>query len=106
MKNKIAKKIGLTALTGFAADIAIASGTAMPWDGPLSTLASNLTGPLATTVSIFAMAAAGFSMYFGGDEMSATIKKLLQIVFIVAAVANLPRLLQILGITGSGSLIF
>lgn len=51
-------------------------GTALPWEGPLQTIQDSLTGPVATTIAVIALFAAGAGLVFG-DEMSAFVKRVL-----------------------------
>jgi type IV secretory pathway VirB2 component (pilin) len=47
--------------------IAAASTGSLPWDGPLQTLAADLTGPVATSISVIALFVAGAVLVFGED---------------------------------------
>lgn len=58
---------------------AMASATNMPWEGPLDKLLKSLTGPVARTVIILALAGTGGTLAFG--ETPSAIKRMLQIVF-------------------------
>lgn len=58
---------------------AMASATNMPWEGPLDKLLKSLTGPVARTVIILALAVTGGTLAFG--ETPSAIKRMLQIVF-------------------------
>lgn len=40
---------------------------ALPWEGPLKTLQTSLTGPIAQSIGILAMAVAGGMLAFGGE---------------------------------------
>lgn len=53
----------LTPTRAFAAG----STGALPWDGPLQTLAADLTGPVATSISVIALFVAGAVLVFGED---------------------------------------
>lgn len=58
--------VGLALL--LAADLAAAAtGTGLPWEGPLSTLANSVTGPIAFAVSMIAIVIAGGVLIFGGE---------------------------------------
>jgi type IV secretory pathway VirB2 component (pilin) len=48
---------------------ALAAGStgSLPWDGPLQTLAADLTGPVATSISVIALFVAGAVLVFGED---------------------------------------
>lgn len=58
---------------------AMASATNMPWEGPLDKLLKSLTGPVARTVIVLALAGTGGTLAFG--ETPSAIKRMLQIVF-------------------------
>ena len=75
------KKNKLLLLTVFLilATGAMASATNMPWEGPLDKLLKSLTGPVARTVIILALAGTGGTLAFG--ETPSAIKRMLQIVF-------------------------
>lgn len=65
---------------------AYASGAyaqAMPWDGPVCTVANALTGKLAFGISIAAFFGAGASLVWG-EELSGIVKKLLTIVVAIS----------------------
>lgn len=55
----------------------------LPWEGPLCKVQASLTGPVAMTISICAIFAAGAALVFG-EEMSGFVKRLLAIVVAVA----------------------
>ena len=42
-------------------------GGALPWESPLSKLATSLTGPVALSVSLIALMVAGGTLVFGGE---------------------------------------
>lgn len=75
------KKNKLLLLTVFLilATGAMASATNMPWEGPLDKLLKSLTGPVARTVIVLALAGTGGTLAFG--ETPSAIKRMLQIVF-------------------------
>ena len=75
------KKNKLLLLTVFLilATGAMASATNMPWEGTLDKLLKSLTGPVARTVIILALAGTGGTLAFG--ETPSAIKRMLQIVF-------------------------
>ena len=75
------KKNKLLLLTVFLilATGAMASATNMLWEGPLDKLLKSLTGPVARTVIILALAGTGGTLAFG--ETPSAIKRMLQIVF-------------------------
>ena len=72
-------KLLLLAVFLILATGAMASATNMPWEGPLDKVLKSLTGPVARTVIILALAGTGGTLAFG--ETPSAIKRMLQIVF-------------------------
>jgi type IV secretion system protein VirB2 len=50
----------------------------LPWEAPLQTLVTSLTGPVAYAISIVAIVALGAGLAFGG-ELSESMRRMLQI---------------------------
>jgi len=63
----------------FFASVALAGGTGMPWEGPLTKLLESLSGPVAKAIGTMAVIATGLGLAFG--EGGGNAKKLLMIVF-------------------------
>lgn len=84
---------------------AFAGGASLPWDGPLTVLRNNLTGPFAASVSVVAFVAAGATLIFGGEDMSSIAKRILFIVLGVCIVVFGMQFLSALGIVSSGALV-
>jgi len=53
-------------------------GGNLPWEGPLQTLVTSLTGPVAYAISVVAIVALGAGLAFGG-EMSESMRRMLQV---------------------------
>lgn len=81
------------------------AGPALPWDGPITTVVNNLTGPVATGISTVAFLAAGAALIFGGDDLGGIAKKLLYVVLGVALIVFGANFLSLLGLVNSGALI-
>lgn len=81
------------------------AGTGLPWDNAITTLRNNLTGPVATGISVVAFLAAGAALVFGGDELGNIAKRLLYIVMGVAIIVLGNQFLSVLGLTNSGALL-
>ena len=80
---------------------AFASGAGgLPWDGAISTLQNDLTGPVATGISVIAFLAAGASLVFG-EELGGIAKKALYVVLGVAFIVLGNKFLAVLGLTGA-----
>jgi type IV secretion system protein TrbC len=61
------------------------TGGNLPWEGPLQTLVTSLTGPVAYAISVVAIVALGAGLAFGG-EMNETMRRLLQVGLAVCCV--------------------
>ncbi len=57
----------LTALLFCGEAFATSSSSGLPWEGPLSLVAKSLTGPVALSISLIALMAAGGMLVFGGE---------------------------------------
>jgi len=94
----------LSGLSAFSSQLAHA-GPALPWDGPITTVVNNLTGPVATGISTVAFLAAGAALIFGGDDLGGIAKKLLYVVLGVALIVFGANFLSMIGLVNSGALI-
>ena len=47
--------------------LAATSGSALPWETPLKTLSTSLTGPVASSIALIAIAVAGGVLIWGGE---------------------------------------
>ena len=71
--------LALAVLIGSAVSFAAETGSNLPWEGPLNTLVTSLTGPVAYAISVVAIVALGATLAFASGEMGETMKRLLQI---------------------------
>ena len=69
----------LAALLLFLAGTAQASGSSMPWEGPLQSILESIQGPVARIVAVIIIIATGLALAFG--DTSGGFRKLIQIVF-------------------------
>lgn len=101
------KKLAAPVLSAMAAlaSQAAHAGPALPWDGPITTVVNNLTGPVATGISTVAFLAAGAALIFGGDDLGGIAKKLLYVVLGVALIVFGANFLSMIGLVNSGALI-
>ena len=76
------------------------AGGSLPWDTPLTTLKTDITGPVAFTISLLAMVACGAALVFGG-EINEFIRRLVMIVLVAAFLVGVTNLASALGITGA-----
>ncbi|BDB13997.1 TrbC/VirB2 family protein [Acidithiobacillus ferrooxidans] len=91
--------IGVIIQAGAVPAFATGSGT-LPWDGPIQTLTSNLTGPVATGISVVAFLAAGAALVFG-EELGGIAKKALYVVLGISMIVFGNNFMSDLGITGA-----
>lgn len=91
----------LPALLLGASHAALASTTGgLPWDTAITTLQDDLTGPVATAISVIAFLAAGGALVFG-EELGGIAKKGLYVVLGVAFIVLGNKFLSVLGLTGA-----
>lgn len=72
----------------------------LPWDTPIQTLQNDLTGPVATGISVIAFLAAGAALVFG-EELGGIAKKALYVVLGVAMIVMGNKFLSALGLSGA-----
>ena len=95
--------LALTILAAFqphAAQAAAAGGGSLPWDTPLTTLKNDITGPVAFTISLLAMVAAGAALVFGG-EIHEFVRRIIMLVLVASFIVGVTSLASALGITGA-----
>lgn len=90
------------ALAAVHPDVAHAAttGGTLPWDGPLTTLRNDITGPVAFTISLLAMVACGAALVFGG-EINEFVRRIIMLVMVVALITGVVGVASALGITGA-----
>ena len=94
--------LGVIVLAAIHPETAHAStaGGGLPWDGPLTTLKNDLTGPVAFTISLLAMVACGAALVFGG-EINEFVRRIIMLVLVVALITGVVNVASALGITGA-----
>jgi type IV secretion system protein VirB2 len=75
---RVALMVAFMAAGGSSGTFAAETGTNLPWEGPLTTLVTSLTGPVAYAISVIAIVALGATLAFRGGEMGETMRHLLQ----------------------------
>jgi type IV secretion system protein TrbC len=75
---RVALMLAFMVAVGFSGAFAAETGTNLPWEGPLTTLVTSLTGPVAYAISVIAIVALGATLAFRGGEMGETMRHLLQ----------------------------
>ena len=94
------RALGLCALAVALADPAAASGgAAMPWDGPLQTIADALTGNTIRLVAVIALAAGGIIWAFTRNEEG--VKRVGQAVLGLGVAIGAASFAATLGISGA-----
>jgi type IV secretion system protein VirB2 len=78
--------LGIALAAGSCCAFAAETGTNLPWEGPLTTLVTSLTGPVAYAISVVAIVALGATLAFAGGEMGETMKRLLHVGIAVCCV--------------------
>ncbi len=96
---KVGVIIGV-AIQTIAPAFAESTGTSLPWDTPIQDLTNNLTGPVATAISIVAFLAAGAALIFG-EELGGIAKKALFVVLGISMIVFGNTFLTDLGLTGA-----
>lgn len=75
-------------------------GGTMPWDTPLQTLRTDLTGATATSISFIGIVAIFAVLIFGG-ELNHFFRSLCYVVLLVAVLVGSNNIFSALGITGA-----
>src|SRR6266700_2505770 len=83
---RVALMVAFMAAAGSSGAFAAETGTNLPWEGPLTTLVTSLTGPVAYAISVIAIVALGATLAFAGGEMGETMKRLLHVGIAVCCV--------------------
>ncbi len=83
---RMALMLGFALATGSSGAFAAENGSNLPWEGPLTTLVTSLTGPVAYAISVIAIVALGATLAFAGGEMGETMKRLLHVGIAVCCV--------------------
>lgn len=79
---------------------ATAGGGTMPWDTPLQTLRTDLTGATATSISFIGIVAIFAALIFGG-ELNHFFRNLCYVVLLVAVLVGANNIFSALGIAGA-----
>lgn len=79
MKNIKPVIVLSTVAIAFICPELLASDTGMPWEEPLSQITDSLTGPVARSVGLIALAATGLALAMG--EAGGIFRRLVQVVF-------------------------
>lgn len=100
LKTRRSLAIGVLTAWSCTATVLAATNGGLPWDGPVQTLQNDLTGPIATGISVVAFLAAGAALVFG-EELGGIAKKALFVVMGVAMIVLGNGFLSALGLSGA-----
>jgi len=79
MRPALAVLGGYAATSFIFANTAFAQAAGLPWESPLESIADSLTGPIAKSIGVVALAASGGMLAFGG-ELSDFTKRIMMVV--------------------------
>ena len=71
--------LAITFVSVAFAPAAYASGSSMPWEGPLQSILDSIQGPVARIIAVIIIISTGLALAFG--DTSGGFRKLIQIVF-------------------------
>ena len=83
---RVALMLAFAVAVGATGAFAAETGTNLPWEGPLTTLVTSLTGPVAYAISVVAIVALGATLAFRGGEMGEAMAGLLKVGIAVCCV--------------------
>lgn len=88
----------------FTIDPAFASTTTgMPWEDPLNTIMTSITGPVAMVISLLGVTVAGGMLIFGG-ELGEFTRRIIMLVLVIALLVSAASILTLL-FGGSSALV-
>jgi type IV secretion system protein VirB2 len=76
-------------------------GSGLPWENPLWLVAKSLTGPVALSVSIIALMAAGGILVFGGELNEFARRSCIAVLAIAFLVAGSSFMATLFGVSGA-----
>ena len=100
MKYLIRFLLALVVYGGWAVSAYASTTGSLPWDAPLTTLANDLTGPVATALSTGGLFAAGGTLIWGG-ELGGFVAMCLRVVAAIALLVLGANFLSAWGLTGA-----
>jgi type IV secretory pathway VirB2 component (pilin) len=77
-----------------------AGGAALPWENPLKLVANSLTGPVALSIAIIALMAAGGILVFGGELNEFARRSCIAVLAIAFLVAGSSFMATLFGVAG------
>lgn len=100
IKRVLKNRLAMATLAMYSVHAEAATSGGLPWDSPIQTLQNDLTGPVATGISVVAFLAAGAALVFG-EELGGIAKKAMYVVLGVAMIVMGNRFLAALGLQGA-----
>ncbi len=104
MPSKSYSLISLSSLTLFACLIAspafASSSGSLPWKGPLQQIQQSITGPVAFSIALAAIAIAGGMLIMGG-ELNDFARRLMYIVLVAGILLGAAQIVSLFGATGA-----
>ena len=76
------------------------SGGGLPWEAPLQQIQESITGPVAATIALAAVAIAGGMLIFGG-ELNDFARRLIYVVLVAGILLGATQIIALFGSTGA-----
>lgn len=76
------------------------SGGGLPWEAPLQQIQESITGPVAATIALAAVAIAGGMLIFGG-ELNDFARRLIYVVLVAGILLGATQIIGLFGATGA-----
>lgn len=100
LKTLLKNRAAVATVMLYTAHAEASTSGGLPWDTPIQTLQNDLTGPVATGISVVAFLAAGAALVFG-EELGGIAKKAMYVVLGVAMIVMGNKFLAALGLQGA-----
>lgn len=89
----------------FIAEASLATSTAnMPWEDPLESIQSSLTGPVALVVAVLGVVVCGAMLIFGGDMQEFT-RRMIYVVLAISVLVSASSLITLLFPSATGAVV-
>ena len=93
--------LGLFCASLFRIDPAFASSSgSLPWEGPLQAIQESLTGPVASSIALAAVAVAGAMLIFGG-ELNDFARRMAYIVLVLGVLLGASTIVGLFSASGA-----
>jgi type IV secretion system protein VirB2 len=102
MKGNLQKVLSAASLLSPSQALAAGvGGAALPWESPLRMVANSLTGPVALSIAIIALMAAGGILVFGGELNEFARRACIAVLAIALLVAGSSFMATLFGVAGA-----